>query len=269
MDDVVELVEVTYGLDRRSAPHGPWRRLLRSAIHFFSYNFILRRHTTRVTRAAGFRLIVRPTVFHPRYFITSEFFASYIGRLDFSGKRVVDVGTGSGILALAAARAGAASVTAIDINANAVLTAAENARANGLGDRVTAVCSNLLSALAPCAPFDVIISSPPSFPGEPRDLADRAWHAGPNYRDISPFFDQARERLAPGGRVYILVSSDSDLNLLGALIARARFQARLVAERSIFIESLIIYELRALAAQQNEESVRPGSCPALRFCAPR
>jgi Putative esterase len=99
--------------------------------------------------------------------------------------------------------------------------------------------------------------------------ADRAWHAGPNSRDIAPFFDQARERLAPGGRVYILVSSDSDLNLFSALIARARFQARLVAERSIFIESLIIYELRALAAQQNEESVRPASCADLRFCAPR
>ena len=100
MDDVVELVEVTYGLDRRSAPHGPWRRRLRSTIHFFSYNFILKRRTTRVTRAAGFRLIVRPTVFHPRYFITSEFFASFIGRLDLSGRRVVDIGTGSGILLL-------------------------------------------------------------------------------------------------------------------------------------------------------------------------
>jgi ribosomal protein L11 methylase PrmA len=40
-------------------------------------------------------------VFHPRWFITSEFFASFISRL---GKRVADVGTGSGILALAAVR---------------------------------------------------------------------------------------------------------------------------------------------------------------------
>ena len=68
MDDVVERVEDTYGLDRQSAHNGPWRRLLRSTIHFFAYNFILTRRTTRVTRAAGFRLIVRPTVFHPRYF---------------------------------------------------------------------------------------------------------------------------------------------------------------------------------------------------------
>jgi methylase of polypeptide subunit release factors len=211
----------------------------------FLYHFILKRRATRVTWAAGFRLIVRPTVFHPRYFITSEFFASFISRLALSGKRVADVGTGSGILALSAARAGAANVTALDINPNAALTAAENARANGFDERFMAVCSNLLSALAPCALFDVIISSPPSFPGEPRHIADRSWHAGPHYRDIAPLFDQARERLAPGGRVYLLLSSDSDLDLFSALIARARFQARLVAERSIFIESLIIYELEA------------------------
>ena len=246
MNDVTELVEVTYGLDRQTIPQGRWRRRLRKAIHFFSYHLILKRRTTRVTRAAGFRLIVRPTVFHPRRFITSEFFASFIGRLDLSGKRVADVGTGSGILALAAARAGAERVTAVDVNPNAALTAAENARANGQGDRFVAVCSNLLSALAPGALFDVIISSPPSFPGEPRDIADRAWHAGPKYRDIVPLFDQARDRLAPGGRVYFLVSSDSDLDLFSALIVRAGFRARLVAERSIFIESLIIYQLEAL-----------------------
>jgi release factor glutamine methyltransferase len=237
MNDVTELVEVTHGLDRQTVPQGTWRRRLRKAIHFFSYHLILKRRTTRVTRAAGFRLIVRPTVFHPRRFITSEFFASFIGRLDLSGKRVADVGTGSGILALAAARAGAAHVTAVDVNPNAALTAAENARANGHGDCCMAVCSNLLSAVAPVALFDVIISSPPSFPGEPRDIADRAWHAGPNYRDVAPLFDQARERLIPGGRVYLLVSSDPDLDLLSALIVRAR----LVAERSIFIECLIIF----------------------------
>src|SRR6266581_2240974 len=149
MHDIVQTLEGAYGLDRHSVPHGQWRRGLRSTIHFLSYHFILKRRTTRRTRAAGFRMIVRPTVFHPRYFITSEFFASFIGRLDLSGKQVADVGSGSGILALAAARAGAASVVAIDINPNAAGAAAENAHANGLSKRVTAVGSNLLSALAP------------------------------------------------------------------------------------------------------------------------
>jgi len=184
-------------------------------------------------------------VFHPRYFISSECFAEFIGLLDLSGKCVVDVGTGSGILALAAARAGAESVTAADINPNAALTAAENARANGVGDRITAVCSDLLSAVAPRPLFDVILSSPPKHAGKPRNLADRGWHAGSNYRDITALFDQSRERLKPGGRLYIMLSSDSDLDLFATLIDRAGFHARLAHERSIFIESLIIYELSA------------------------
>jgi SAM-dependent methyltransferase len=86
-----------------------------------------------VACVAGFRLTVRPTVFHPRYFLTSEFFANFLSDIDLAGKRVADVGTGSGILALAAARAGAASVVALDINPNAAKVAAENAHANGLG----------------------------------------------------------------------------------------------------------------------------------------
>ena len=248
-EHAIELGEdgATGGLDRRSVPHGPFRRCLRALIHFFSYYLILSRRSTRATRAAGFRLTVRPTVFHPRYFISSECFAEFIGGLDLRGKRVIDIGTGSGILALAAARAGAESVLATDINPNAALTAAENARANGLGDRVTAVCSNLLAAFSPRPLFDVILSSPPKHAGEPRDLADRGWHAGPKYRDIAAMFDQARERLKPGGRLYVMVSSDSDLNLFAMLIERAGFCARLAHERSIFIESLIIYELRALS----------------------
>lgn len=258
--DGVELVKDTYDIDRPSPQHERWRRWMRRTIHFFSYHFILKRRTTRVTWAAGFRLTIRPTVFHPRYFITSEFFASVIGQLDLRGKRVADVGTGSGILALAAARAGAANVTAIDINPNAALGAAENARANGLGNRVTAVCSNLLSAVAPCEIFDVIVSSPPSFPGEPRDIADRAWHAGPNYRDVASLFDQARERLAPGGTLYILLSSDSDLDLFRALMARAGFQPSLAAERSVFIESLIIYVLRARCTSPPELGLQHSRC---------
>jgi release factor glutamine methyltransferase len=242
---VAETVEDVTGFARARARQSLPRRLLRGTIHLLSYHFILKRRSTRMTRAAGFRLVVHPTVFHPRYFLTSEFFADFIGRLDLSGKRVIDVGTGSGILALAAARAGAASVVALDINPNAARTARENAQMNGFGERVTAVCANLLSALAPRPRFDVIISSPPSFPGEPLDLADRAWHAGPAYRDIAALFEQARERLAPWGRCYVLLSSDSDLELLGTLMERARFRARVVAERSILVESFILYELRA------------------------
>jgi hypothetical protein len=136
-----------------------------------------------------------------------------------------------------------ASVVALDVNPNAALAAAENAHASGLDQTIVAAGSNLFSALRPGPLFDVILSSPSSFAGEPRDLADRAWHAGPDYRDIAILFVQARERLASGGCMYVLFSSDSDLDLLGGLISRAGFVARLVAERTILIESIILFEL--------------------------
>jgi methylase of polypeptide subunit release factors len=228
---------------RPGKPQSLARRALRGFIHFFSYHLILSRSDIRTTKAAGFRLKVRPTVFHPKFFISSERFAEFLGTLDLTGKHVCEVGTGSGILALAAARSGAALVVATDINPAASLSANENAVANGLGDRVTGVCMNLLAAMPARPLFDLILSSPPKHAGEPRNVADRGWHAGPAYRDIAPLFDQARERLKPGGKMFVMVSSDTDLELFSALIDRAGFNSRLEREYSLVVESLIIFEL--------------------------
>jgi hypothetical protein len=56
-------------------------------------------------------------------------------------------------------------------------------------------------------------------------------------------FRQVRERLAPGGRMYLMVSSDSNLDLLGAFFRAAGLGHRLVQERGIVIESMLIFEL--------------------------
>ena len=59
------------------------------------------------------------------------------------GERVLDIGTGSGILAIAALRLGAACAEGIDIDPVAVRTAAENAARNGVADRLRAVAGDL------------------------------------------------------------------------------------------------------------------------------
>ena len=60
------------------------------------------------------------------------------------GERVIDVGTGSGILAIGAAKLGAREVLAIDIDPMAVKVAKENIAHNGLSETITAVEGNLL-----------------------------------------------------------------------------------------------------------------------------
>ncbi|MFQ6016138.1 MAG: 50S ribosomal protein L11 methyltransferase, partial [Anaerolineae bacterium] len=57
-------------------------------------------------------------------------------RLVASGMRVLDLGTGTGILAIAAAKLGAAPVLALDIDRTAVRVARENALANGVQEIV-------------------------------------------------------------------------------------------------------------------------------------
>ena len=130
-------------------------------------------------------------------------------------------------------------------------TANLNAAKNGF-TQVSALVSDLFSALPPDRKFDVIISSPPSFSGEPRDNADRAWHAGPGYRDILSLFDQAGRRLEPDGKMYLLLSSDTNLPLMQSLMDAAVFTAKMVAQRSIWIEAFYLYELSLTRQQTNE-----------------
>ncbi len=55
------------------------------------------------------------------------------------GRRVLDFGTGSGLLAIAAAKSGAASVRAVDVDAIAVAACTLNAAANGTAVQVERV----------------------------------------------------------------------------------------------------------------------------------
>jgi precorrin-6B methylase 2 len=59
--------------------------------------------------------------------------------LELAGRRVIDVGCGSGILAVAALKLGAAHAVAIDHDPQALLATRENAARNGVADRLTVI----------------------------------------------------------------------------------------------------------------------------------
>ena len=69
---------------------------------------------------------------------TTRLALAALERLVRPGDAVLDVGTGSGILALAAARLGASRVDALDSDPIAVVITRENAARNGLADRIEA-----------------------------------------------------------------------------------------------------------------------------------
>ncbi len=73
------------------------------------------------------------------------------------GMRVLDVGTGSGILALAAARLGAASVLALDVSSVAVEAAQANVRANGLAERISVRLGSIEAATG--QQYDLVVAN--------------------------------------------------------------------------------------------------------------
>ncbi|HTN42242.1 MAG TPA: 50S ribosomal protein L11 methyltransferase, partial [Nitrospiria bacterium] len=74
-----------------------------------------------------------------------------------TGQRVLDVGTGSGILAIAAVKLGAESVEALDIEAAAIDAARRNAAENGVAGRVKLHLGTLKELGAKIPPADLVL----------------------------------------------------------------------------------------------------------------
>jgi len=74
-------------------------------------------------------------------------------------RRILDLGTGSGVLAIAAARALRCRVLASDIDPQAVDAARKNARHNGVGALVEVVRADGVAALRARGPFDLVFAN--------------------------------------------------------------------------------------------------------------
>jgi len=183
---------------------------------------------------------VPPSVFHPGVFFSTPAFVSFLQNVDFQEKNVLDVGTGSGLLALFAARRGG-QVTALDINPLAVETARQNALANGLGLRT--VESDLLDALPPQPLFDVVLINPPYYPRTPRTAAEYAFFAGEGLEYFEKLFAQLPSHLRPGARVWMVLSEDCDLSKIQVLAAQSGFSWAIVFQQKKWGERFFVVEM--------------------------
>ena len=98
------------------------------------------------------------------FFLDQKYNRLAVARLA-KGRRVLDCFTHTGSFALNAALGGAEHVTAVDVSESAVAMARENARRNGLEDRMDFVAADVFDLLPEVkkGEYDFIILDPPAF----------------------------------------------------------------------------------------------------------
>jgi len=103
-------------------------------------------------------LIIEPSMgFGTGHHQTTRLCLRLLATFDVTGQRVLDIGTGSGVLAMAAARRGATDVVGIDLDPDAIQSAHTGAALNALRGVVTFEEADF--RLSPPAPADLVFAN--------------------------------------------------------------------------------------------------------------
>ncbi len=149
-------------------------------------------------------------------------------------KTVLDIGTGTGILAITAAKLGC-SVTAMDIDLRACKLAQSNAELNKINIKV--ICSDLLSSIS--EKFDLIVFNPPYLPeDEVKTEQDKAIVGGPTGIEVfCRFLEQVKQLTS---NVLFVYSSLEDVETMKKSITEAGFKMSNIEEQRFDNERLCI-----------------------------
>ncbi len=165
-------------------------------------------------------LEIHPQTLSPKYAYSAIFF---INNWDIQpGHRVLDIGTGCGILAIFASRAGASKVVALDMNPYAVETARKNSETIKGCEKIQVIQSDGLEKLAE-QKFDRILFAAPYFnqkadPNIPLTFAI----FDENYKSARKILSAVKDYLADDGLIQMSFSNElGDEELMESVIADA------------------------------------------------
>jgi release factor glutamine methyltransferase len=214
-------------------------------------DFWLREETTRKQESSsrtvelnGIQLTVPPHVFNPDPALTNStpLFLKTLRSYPFEGRRVLDLGTGSGVLAIYAARHGA-SVVATDINEKIIDGARLNAQRNNV--RIEFLVSSLFQNVD--QKFDYIFANGP--------IAAEAWSSemlGDNTIESfgDTLFREYRRHLDQDGVMFMTFASFGNIESFYRLATRYNISQRITSERK-FGATWTAHEISGASVEQD------------------
>jgi release factor glutamine methyltransferase len=164
------------------------------------------------------------------------------------GERVLDMGTGCGILGIIAAKK-ASEVVAVDVNPYAVRCAKENATLNNTRSKMIFIQGDLFTPLSEKATFDVILFNAPYLPADDSEVGSwigRAWSGGATGRQvIDRFISEVPKHLKRTGRILLMQSTLTDIDETLFKFAKWHLNARVTANRALpFFETVTLLKAK-------------------------
>lgn len=155
----------------------------------------------------------------------------------------LEVGSGSGLISVIAARH-AKLVVASDISLYAIRNTKQNLELNKVRHKSDVIQMDLLAGLSSKPRFSVIAFNPPYLPSDNHITEmDHALVGGPLGIEVTErFLEQAVFLLKPNGRLYVVVSSQSDIGRIRKAMRKCGFRVRTAASTRIFFEVLEVLE---------------------------
>ena len=157
--------------------------------------------------------------------------------------KVLDLGSGCGIIAVKAAELGC-EVVAVDINPYAVYCVKKNAELLGLRDRIEVLRTDLFASFRLGRVFDVVIFNPPYLPTSDFKLGgwlEKAWDGGRSGREvIARFVDEVGGYLKDGGEVFMVQSSLSKVEETLKQFREKGFKPKILVKMDFDFETLFL-----------------------------
>jgi release factor glutamine methyltransferase len=203
----------------------------------------------RVYRYGGIRLRIHPDVFHPGFFFSTRLLLKQLAHMPVHGRRLLELGAGSGLIAINAAKKGAI-VTASDINPVAISYLAENAKTNGV--TVTTIHSDLFHNIPPQV-FDIIVINPPYYFKDPVGHKEYAWYCGSDGDYFRRLFSSIGNYLHQDTVIMMVVCEGPHRNRITAMAQEAGFSLSCIQTHRNLIEKNFIYRVDAVTAGKRYE----------------
>lgn len=194
------------------------------------------------------KLIIYPNVFSPFYFSDSTWFAEVIPEI-VAKRKLLEIGTGTGVVALFAALAGA-EVTATDINQNAVENAKENFKRHGV--KVSIFQGDMYAPIPKHEKYDIIFWNHPFNKGDnPKE--EMLLRAGFDYQyeSLEKYVAQARSYLSERGDLLLGSGNFADSAEIEKIAARHDFSLEMLRrierpliEKSTLPNSYVLYRFK-------------------------